>query len=82
MFVFTDREPLGVVAAVIPWNSQMFLSSGKDRACASGWKHHRAQSQRGGFHPLLAFGKLVTEADVPDGVVNIVTGHGGPAAAP
>ena len=29
MFVFTDREPLGVVAAVIPWNSQMFLSAVK-----------------------------------------------------
>ena len=24
MFVFTDREPLGVVAAVVPWNSQLF----------------------------------------------------------
>ena len=29
MFVFTEREPLGVVAAVIPWNSQMFLSATK-----------------------------------------------------
>ena len=25
MFVFTEREPLGVVAAVVPWNSQLFL---------------------------------------------------------
>jgi len=25
MFVFTKREPLGVVAAVVPWNSQLFL---------------------------------------------------------
>ena len=25
MFVFTHREPLGVVAAVVPWNSQLFL---------------------------------------------------------
>jgi acyl-CoA reductase-like NAD-dependent aldehyde dehydrogenase len=29
MFVFTDREPLGVIAAVIPWNSQMFLTATK-----------------------------------------------------
>jgi len=29
MFVFTEREPLGVIAAVIPWNSQMFLSATK-----------------------------------------------------
>ena len=27
MFVFTKREPIGVVAAVVPWNSQLFLSS-------------------------------------------------------
>jgi len=29
MFVFTNREPLGVIAAVIPWNSQMFLTATK-----------------------------------------------------
>jgi len=29
MFVFTQREPLGVIAAIIPWNSQMFLSATK-----------------------------------------------------
>ena len=26
MFVFTNREPLGVVAAIVPWNSQLFLT--------------------------------------------------------
>ncbi|MCU0903736.1 MAG: aldehyde dehydrogenase family protein, partial [Tabrizicola sp.] len=29
MLVFTNREPLGVVAAVVPWNSQLFLSAVK-----------------------------------------------------
>ena len=29
MFVFTDREPLGVVAAIVPWNSQLFLTAVK-----------------------------------------------------
>jgi acyl-CoA reductase-like NAD-dependent aldehyde dehydrogenase len=29
LFVFTKREPLGVVAAVVPWNSQLFLSAVK-----------------------------------------------------
>ena len=25
LFVFTTREPLGVIAAIVPWNSQLFL---------------------------------------------------------
>ena len=29
LFVFTEREPLGVVAAVVPWNSQLFLTAVK-----------------------------------------------------
>ena len=29
MFVFTNREPLGVIAAVVPWNSQLFLAAVK-----------------------------------------------------
>ena len=30
MFVFTDREPLGVIAAIVPWNSQLFLTATKN----------------------------------------------------
>ncbi len=29
LFVFTNREPLGVAAAVVPWNSQLFLAAVK-----------------------------------------------------
>jgi hypothetical protein len=29
LFVFSNREPLGVVAAVVPWNSQLFLTAVK-----------------------------------------------------
>ena len=29
MEVFLRREPIGVVAAVVPWNSQLFLSAVK-----------------------------------------------------
>ncbi|MFQ5546542.1 MAG: aldehyde dehydrogenase family protein, partial [Acidiferrobacterales bacterium] len=29
MFVFTTREPVGVVAAIVPWNAQMFLTATK-----------------------------------------------------
>ena len=75
MFVFTDREPLGVIAAVVPWNSQMFLSAVKiGPALAAG----NTIVMKGSEHaaaPILELGKLVAQAGIPDGVVNIVTGH-------
>lgn len=77
MFVFTDREPIGVVAAVIPWNSQMFLSAVKIGPALAAGNTIVLKASEHASAPLLAFGKLVAEAGIPDGVVNIVTG--GPA---
>jgi acyl-CoA reductase-like NAD-dependent aldehyde dehydrogenase len=78
MFVFTDREPLGVIAAVVPWNSQLFLTAVKiGPALAAG---NTVVLKTSEFAPavILEFGKLIAEAGIPDGVVNIVTGHGDP----
>lgn len=77
MFVFTDREPIGVVAAVIPWNSQIFLSAVKIGPALAAGNTIVLKASEHASAPLLAFGKLVAEAGIPDGVVNIVTG--GPA---
>lgn len=78
MFVFTDREPLGVVAAVIPWNSQLFLSATKIGPALAAGNTIVLKASEHASAPLLEFGKLMTEAGIPDGVVNIVTGHGDP----
>ena len=78
MFVFTDREPLGVVAAVIPWNSQMFLSAVKIAPALAAGNAIVLKASEHASAPLLEFGKLVAEAGIPDGVVNIVTGHAEP----
>lgn len=74
MFVFTDREPVGVVAAVIPWNSQMFLSAVKIGPALAAGNTIVLKASEHASAPLLAFGKLVAEAGIPDGVINIVTG--------
>ena len=74
MFVFTDREPIGVVAAVIPWNSQMFLSAVKIGPALAAGNTIVLKASEHASAPLLEFGKLVAEAGIPDGVVNIVTG--------
>ena len=78
MFVFTDREPVGVVAAVIPWNSQMFLSAVKIGPALAAGNAIVLKASEHASAPLLEFGKLIAEAGIPDGVVNIVTGHGDP----
>jgi acyl-CoA reductase-like NAD-dependent aldehyde dehydrogenase len=78
MFVFTNREPLGVVAAVVPWNSQMFLSAVKIGPALAAGNTIVLKASEYASAPLLEFGKLIAKAGIPDGVVNIVTGHGDP----
>jgi len=78
MFVFTDREPLGVVAAVIPWNSQMFLSAVKIGPALAAGNTMVMKASEHASAPLLEFGKLIAQAGIPDGVINIVTGLGEP----
>ncbi len=78
MFVFTDREPLGVVAAVVPWNSQLFLSAVKIGPALAAGNTVVLKASEHASAAMLEFGKLIAEAGIPDGVVNIVTGHGDP----
>ena len=78
MFVFTEREPIGVVAAVIPWNSQQFLTATKVAPALAAGNTIVLKASEHASAPLLAFGKLVARAGIPDGVVNIVTGHADP----
>lgn len=78
MEVWLRREPVGVVAAIVPWNSQLFLSAVKlGPALAAGCTVVLKASEDGPA-PLLEFAKLVHEAGFPPGVVNVLTG--GPAA--
>jgi (Z)-2-((N-methylformamido)methylene)-5-hydroxybutyrolactone dehydrogenase len=77
MEVTLRREPVGVVAAIVPWNSQLFLSAVKlGPALAAGCTVVLKASEDGPA-PLLEFARLVHEAGFPKGVVNIVTGFGG-----
>ena len=78
MFVFTRREPLGVIAAIVPWNSQLFLSAVKIGPALAAGNTMVLKASEHGSAAMLAFGRLIAEAGIPDGVVNIVTGHGDP----
>lgn len=78
MFVFTAREPLGVIAAIVPWNSQIFLSATKIGPALAAGNTIVLKASEQASTPLLAFGKLVEQAGIPKGVINIITGHGDP----
>ena len=78
MFVFTDREPLGVIAAVVPWNSQLFLTAVKIGPALAAGNTVVLKTSEHAPAVILEFGKMIAEAGIPDGVVNIITGHGDP----
>ena len=78
MFVFTQREPLGVIAAIIPWNSQMFLSATKIGPALATGNTIILKASEHASAPLLAFAKLVKDSGIPDGVINIISGYGDP----
>ena len=73
-FVYTRREPVGVVAAITPWNSPLLLLTmklavGLAAGCAFVIKpsEHSPSS-------TLALGRLIEEAGFPAGTVNVVSG--------
>jgi acyl-CoA reductase-like NAD-dependent aldehyde dehydrogenase len=72
--VYTRKEPVGVVAAITPWNSPLLLMSWKlAPALAAGCTVVVKPSEHSPVS-TLAFAELVTEAGFPPGVVNVVTG--------
>lgn len=75
LFVFSNREPLGVVAAVVPWNSQLFLTAVKIGPALAAGNTVVLKASEHASVAMLDFGRLVAEAGFPPGVVNIVTGH-------
>ena len=75
LFVFSNREPLGVVAAVVPWNSQLFLTAVKIGPALAAGNTVVLKASEHASVAMLDFGRLIAEAGFPPGVVNIVTGH-------
>jgi betaine-aldehyde dehydrogenase len=72
----TFREPLGVVATIVPWNFPLNIASwklGPALACGNTVVLKPAE-----LTPLsaLRLGELCLEADIPEGVVNVLAGKG------
>jgi len=73
---FTVREPLGVVGLIVPWNFPLVIAAWKlAPALAAG---NTVVLKPAELTPLTAlrFAALASEAGVPDGVINVITGPG------
>ena len=74
MQVFTTREPIGVVAAIVPWNSQQFLTAVKLAPALAMGNTIIIKASEAAPTPLLELAKLIDKVNLPKGVVNIITG--------
>ena len=78
---YTRREPIGVVGAIIPWNAPLVMATLKlAPALAAGCTVVLKPAE---LTPLTALllGELAKRAGIPDGVINILPGHGSVAGA-
>jgi aldehyde dehydrogenase (NAD+) len=81
MFAYTLKEPVGVVAAINPWNGPIGLAIWKIcPVLASGCTIVLKPAEQAPLSPLR-LAELCMEAGIPPGVVNVVTGLGDAGAA-
>ena len=75
-FNFTRLEPLGVCAAICPWNSPLLILAFKLAPALAAGNTVVVKPSEFTSVSTLEFMKLIEEAGFPAGVVNVVTGLG------
>ena len=78
MQVITTRIPIGVIAAIIPWNSQMLLTAVKLAPALAMGNTVVIKSSELAPATMFEFAKLIEKTGIPKGVVNVITGFGDP----
>ena len=76
MLNFTRREPLGVIAAIVPWNSPLLLMTWKIAPALAAGNTVVVKPSEYTSCSALEFARLVQKAGLPAGVFNVVTGFG------
>ena len=74
----TTRIPIGVIAAIVPWNSQMFLTATKLAPALAMGNTVVIKASELAPATMFEFAKLIEETGIPKGVVNVITGFGDP----
>jgi len=81
-FTYTQYEPMGVVAAIIPWNSPLFLAAWKIAPALAAGNTIVVKPSEFTSASILEFAKIFETVGFPPGVLNIVTGFGSEVGAP
>lgn len=76
MFHYVSYEPLGVVAAIAPWNSPLLLATWKIAPALAAGNTIVVKPSEFSSASTLLLAELVEQAGVPAGVFNVVTGFG------
>jgi phenylacetaldehyde dehydrogenase len=81
VFAYTTKEPVGVVGAIVPWNSPLVLTAMKlAPALAAGCTVVLKPAEDTSLSALM-LAELFETAGFPPGVINVVTGYGAEAGA-
>ncbi|CAB4930578.1 unannotated protein [freshwater metagenome] len=81
MLVYTVREPVGVVAAIVPWNNPIMIMVMKVAPALAAGCAVVIKTADQTPASTLAFAELVEEAGFPAGAFNVLTGPGLPAGS-
>ncbi len=77
MFVYTRREPVGVIALIIPWNYPLIHASQKIGPALAAGNAVILKPASVASLACLRLGELALEAGLPPGAFNVITGPGG-----
>lgn len=70
------RDPVGVVAAIVPWNFPLMIGAWKIAPALAAGNCVVLKPAEAASLTLLRLASLCAEAGLPDGVLNVVTGRG------
>jgi betaine-aldehyde dehydrogenase len=78
---YTVREPVGVIGAIIPWNTPLMIAAWKLAPALAAGNTIVVKPAEDAPLSVMALGQLLEEAGLPPGVINIVPGAGSVAGA-
>ena len=75
-FAYTRRQPLGVVAAIVPWNFPLLIASWKIAPALAAGNAVVVKPSEVTSLTAIRLAELAVEAELPKGLLNVVTGLG------